>query len=191
MYLWEMPTFDEPPRALALRELFFAFAQISLSGFGGVLPWARRTVVEDRRWTTADEFNEALALCQLLPGPNIVNFSVIFGSRSRGIRGAAVAVAGLLGPPMAIVLGIAVLYDMVAELAVVRRLLAGIAAAAAGLVISTAVKMVKPLLASRAWASCLIGLVAFASVGVAGVSLPLVVVLLAPVSVALAWGLGR
>ena len=66
---------------------------MSVAGFGGVLPWARRAIVEERKWLTAEEFNEAFSFSQFLPGPNIVNFSVVFGSRLRGAAGAAVALA--------------------------------------------------------------------------------------------------
>src|SRR6516164_8857038 len=83
-----------------IAELFLAFAAISLSGFGGVLAWARRIMVERRRWFTAEQFNEAFALCAFLPGGNIVNFAVIFG---RGPFGALAAVAGLLGPPVVLI----------------------------------------------------------------------------------------
>src|SRR5579872_2202022 len=100
------PNAASPPVALApappqpgLAELFVAFATISLSGFGGVLAWSRRMMVEQRRWLTAEQFNEAYALCAFLPGPNIVNFSVVFGSRFRGPLGGIVALCGLLGPP--------------------------------------------------------------------------------------------
>jgi chromate transport protein ChrA len=34
-------------------------------------------IVERRRWMTAEEFNDAYSLCNFLPGPNIVNFSVV------------------------------------------------------------------------------------------------------------------
>src|ERR1700761_1059775 len=91
-----------PPAASpqpSLSELFITFATISLYGFGGVLAWSRRMMVEERRWLTPDEFNELYALCAMLPGGNILNFSVIFGSRFRGIPGALVAILGLLGPP--------------------------------------------------------------------------------------------
>ena len=74
---------------------------MSLAGFGGVLAFARRGIVEEHRWMTADEFNETFALCHFLPGPNIVNLSVVFGSRFRGIAGGIAAFAGLVGPPMA------------------------------------------------------------------------------------------
>src|ERR1700728_3623396 len=88
----------------SLAELFIAFATISLSGFGGVLAWSRRMMVEERRWLTAEQFNEDYALCAFLPGPNIVNFSVIFGSRVRGPLGGLVALVGLLGPPMVLII---------------------------------------------------------------------------------------
>jgi len=86
-----------PPGLIAL---FVAFAKMSLAGFGGVLVWARRGIVDQHRWMTADEFNETFALCHFLPGPNIVNLSVLFGSRFRGIPGGFAAFAGLVGPPV-------------------------------------------------------------------------------------------
>jgi len=83
----------EPAPRPNIAELFTAFAAISLSGFGGVLAWARRIMVEKRRWLTAEQFNEAFALCAFLPGGNMVNFSVIFGSRLRGPLGALAALS--------------------------------------------------------------------------------------------------
>ena len=88
-----------PPSLIAL---FVAFAKMSLAGFGGVLVFARRAIVEQHRWMTAEEFNETFALCHFLPGPNIVNLSVVFGSRFRGIAGGIAAFAGLIGPPVVI-----------------------------------------------------------------------------------------
>ena len=82
-----------PPHQPGLLELFLAFAKMSLAGFGGVLVWARRAIVEQHRWMTAEEFNETFALCHFLPGPNIVNLSVVFGSRFRGVAGAFAAFA--------------------------------------------------------------------------------------------------
>src|SRR3954469_22361682 len=98
-----VPAAEPPPSPPpGLIELFAAFAKMSLSGFGGVLVWARRAIVDQHRWMTADEFNETYALCHFLPGPNIVNLSVVFGSRFRGIPGGVAAFAGLVGPPMLI-----------------------------------------------------------------------------------------
>src|SRR3974390_1246412 len=71
------PANQPPPGVIAL---FLAFAKMALAGFGGVLYWARRAIVEQHRWMSADEFNETYALCHFLPGPNIVNLSFVFGS---------------------------------------------------------------------------------------------------------------
>ena len=64
-----------------------------------ILPWARRMIVDEKKWMTAEEFNETYSLAQFLPGPNVVNLSVVFGSRIAGAWGAIAALGGLLGPP--------------------------------------------------------------------------------------------
>src|SRR5471032_19308 len=130
------------PKPLAL---FIAFCLISVSGFGGVLYWSRRMMVDERKWMTAAQFNEAYALCNFLPGPNIVNFSVVFGRQVRGTTGALVALVGLLGPPFLLVTLFGLLYAIYGEIAALQRVLAGVAAAAAGLTISTSIKMAAPL----------------------------------------------
>src|ERR1700720_579442 len=130
-------------------ELFIAFSLISVSGLGGVLYWSRRMMVDERKWLTAEEFNEAYALCNFLPGPNIVNFSVVFGRQVGGTLGALVALLGLLGPPFLLVTLLGVLYAYYGEIAALQRVLAGVAAAAAGLTISTSIKMARPLIRQR------------------------------------------
>jgi len=171
----------------SLAELFIAFATISLSGFGGVLAWSRRMMVEERRWLTAEQFNEAYALCAFLPGPNIVNFSVIFGSRFRGPLGGLVALVGLLGPPMLLIVLIGALYAHYGDLPALRRMLTGVAAAAAGLMTATVAKMAQPLFLNRAVTGPIIGLVTFAAIGIMQWPLPLVLAVIVPVSIALAW----
>src|SRR5258707_5222208 len=135
-----------PPGLIAL---FVAFAKMSLAGFGGVLVWARRGIVEHHRWMTADEFNETFALCHFLPGPNIVNLSMVFGSRFRGLAGGIAAFAGLLLPPMAIMTILGALYARYGEIDVLRRILAGISCAAVGLAIAVVVRMMMPLVRKR------------------------------------------
>jgi chromate transporter len=170
-----------------LPELFRAFVIVSISGFGGALPWARRMIVEQRRWMTAEEFNEAFALSQFLPGPNVVNFSVVFGSRFGGAPGAAVALAGLMGPPLIIVTILAFLYARFGDLEVLGRILAGITAAAVGLLIAVVAKMAAPLFRKRwDWAP-LIAIAAFIGVAIIQWPLPWVFFVLAPISIALAW----
>src|SRR6184192_1776416 len=128
---------DSPPAAVpapdlpastppGLSALFVAFAKISLAGFGGVLVWARRGIVDQHRWMTADEFNETYALCHFLPGPNVVNLSMVFGSRFRGIPGSIAAFAGLLGPPVVIMTILAALYARYGEIDALRRILVGV-----------------------------------------------------------------
>src|SRR6185295_19414087 len=147
-----------------LSELFRAFVIISLSGFGGALPWARRMIVEQRNWMTAEEFNEAFALAQFLPGPNVVNFSVVFGARFDGAPGAAVALAGLMGPPLIIVTALAILYAHYGDLEVLSRILSGITAAATGLLIAVVAKMAAPLFTKRWNSGPVIAILAFVGV---------------------------
>lgn len=136
---------------------------------------------------TPEEFNEAFALSQFLPGPNVVNFSIVFGSRFGGAPGAAVALAGLMGPPLIIVMVLAILYARYGELEVLGRILAGITAAATGLLIAVVAKMAAPLFLKRwDWAP-IIAIAAFFGVAIMQWPLPLVFAGLAPVSIALAW----
>src|ERR1700704_5824005 len=113
----ELPT-SAPPGLFAL---FVAFAKMSLAGFGGVLVWARRGIVDQHQWMTAEEFNETFALCHFLPGPNIVNLSVVFGSRIRGVAGGVAAFTGLIAPPMLIMTILAALYARYGEIDALRR----------------------------------------------------------------------
>jgi chromate transporter len=170
-----------------LAAIFRAFIGVSLSGFGGALPWARRMIVDKRGWMTAEEFNEAFSLSQFLPGPNTVNFAVVFGTRFGGAAGAALALIGLLGPPVFIVTTLAVLYSRYGDLEALHRILAGIAAAAAGMLIAIAAKMVAPLLRKGLHWAPAVALVAFVCVALLQYPLPLVFLALAPFSIALAW----
>jgi chromate transporter len=182
------PPTSTPP---GLTALFVAFAKMSLAGFGGVLVWARRGIVDQHRWMTADEFNETYALCHFLPGPNVVNLSVVFGSRFRGIPGAIAAFTGLLGPPVLIVTILAALYARYGEIDALRRILAGVSCAAVGLLISAVFRMATPLVKRRD----LVGLAALAAVFIAIglVRLPLQAVLLVaiPLSIAITFAMRR
>jgi chromate transporter len=180
------PVAAAPPRP-SLSELFIAYALISLYGFGGVLAWSRRMMVEERRWLTPEQFNEAYALCSFLPGPNIVNFSVIFGSRVRGPLGGLVALFGLLGPPMLLIVIIGALYAHYGDLPALRRALIGVTAAAAGLIMSTVAKMALPLFRNRAVGGPVIALATFGAIGIAQWPLPFVLAVVLPISLALAW----
>src|SRR6266702_7435326 len=179
---------SSPP---GLVELFFAFAKISLAGFGGVLVFARRGIVEEHRWMTAEEFNQTFALCHFLPGPNVVNLSVVFGSRFRGVTGSIAAFAGLLGPPLVIVTILAALYVRYGEVDALRRILAGVSCAATGLLLSAVVRMATPLIKKRDVIGLLVMAAVFIAIGLLRLPLPTVLLLAAPVSVAIAFARRR
>ena len=193
---------DSPPAAVpapdlpastppGLIALFVAFAKISLAGFGGVLVWARRGIVDQHRWMTADEFNETYALCHFLPGPNVVNLSVVFGSRFRGIPGSIAAFAGLLGPPVVIMTALAALYARYGEIDALRRILAGVSCAAVGLLLSAVFRMMMPLVKRRDLVALVLLATVFVAIGLLRLPLPAVLLVAIPLSIALSFALRR
>jgi chromate transporter len=164
-------------------DLFLAFARISLAGFGGVLIWTRRAIVEQHRWMTAEEFNETFALCHFLPGPNIVNLSMVFGARLRGIAGGIAAFAGLLLPPTLIMTVLAIVYARFGDVEVLRRILAGISCAAVGLLIAVVFRMMTPLLKRLDVGALILMLAVFLAIGVVRLPLQAVLLVAIPVSV--------
>jgi chromate transporter len=179
---------SSPPSLLAL---FVAFAKMSLAGFGGVLVWARRGIVDQHKWMTADEFNETFALCHFLPGPNIVNLTFVFGSRFRGIAGGIAAFTGLLGPPALIVTVLAALYQRYGEIDALRRILAGVACAAIGLMLAVVFKMMMPLIRRRDLVGLLVLVAVFIAIGVLRLPLPTVLLVAIPVSIAITFWMRR
>ena len=127
------------------RDLFIAFTQLALQGFGGVLPVAQRDLVEKRRWISREQFVEVLSVGQVLPGPNIVNVALIIGDRFFGWRGAMAALAGLLAAPLLIVMSLAVLYTQFAHEPRVAGAMHGMGAVAAGLILAMGLKLAPTL----------------------------------------------
>ena len=167
-----------PPRSIA--ELFIGFLSIGARAFGGVLPWAHRVLVEERRWVAPADFAEMLALCQFLPGPNVANLSIVLGRRWFGLPGAFAAFLGLMALPFVWVLGLAMLYADWASHPTVRGVVGGIGVAAAGLFVGTGIKLARPI-ASKPAAIAIIA-ACFVAAGVLRV--PLLIVL--PVAAAVA-----
>ena len=179
-----------PPSAgtagrVTLGELYRGFFHAGARGVGGVLPWARRMVVEERRWLTAAEFTDLFSLCNFLPGPNTINLAVIVGARFRGPVGSLAALAGIFTLPVTAVLALAVLYGRVGHLAGIDAFLRGLGAAAGGLVLATGLKMAAPLLGVPRALGFL--LVTFAVIAVLRWPLVPVLLTLAPLSVLAAW----
>lgn len=183
----------EPSPALrpspSLAQLFLGFAQIALSAFGGALPWARRILVEDKGWLESDEFTETLSLCQFLPGPNVINLSIVVGSRFQGPAGALAAFTGLMAMPVALAIGLGALYARYGGLPILGQVFSALGAAAAGLVITTAAKMAEPILKRRPWSGAPIIAAGFVMEALLRWPLPLVLAILAPISIGLAWRL--
>ncbi len=171
----------EPPTATAL---FVAYLQIGLSSFGGANAWARRMMVERRGWLTDREFAERLGLGQVLPGPNAMNTAIIIGHGFAGVAGAAAAVAGLFGGPLLILAGLSWLYDAYGGHPWVRGALAGVASAAAGMMLGTAFKLVRG--ARPSWPMVAIGIAALC-LALARVPLPWIILGLAPLGILAAY----
>ena len=155
-----------PPRTR--RELFLGFLSIGARAFGGVLPWTHRALVEERRWISAAEFAEVLALCQIMPGPNVANCSVVLGRRWFGLSGAIAAFGGLFALPFVWVLALAMLYADFATQPIVRAAVSGIGIAGGGLFIGMACKLARPL-AKKPFALAIAG-VSFLAICVAKIS---------------------
>jgi chromate transporter len=173
-----------PEGAPSVAELFRRFTQVGASGFGGVMPFARRMLVEERRWLSSEEFSEALSVCQILPGPNIVNMAVFVGTRFRGARGAIAGFLGLLCAPFAIILVLGALVTQYGELPAVAAAFRGISASAAGLIVALGLKMaLSPRLRSS---MALFAVAAFVGIALARLPLGAFLLFAAPASVAAA-----
>lgn len=181
---------DEAPAApRSLADLFWGFNRMSMQGFGGVLPIVQHELVERKQWLTREQFVELLSICQVLPGPNVVNMCLMIGDRHFGWRGALVSLAGMLLFPLVAVLVLTALYAEFAHHPAVSGALRGMGAVAAGLVIATAIKLAPTLKRSALGVPMNAFFVAATFVAIALLRWPLVWVLLAlaPIAVWLTW----
>src|SRR5258708_1066852 len=165
--------------------------QITQADFGGILVWSRRVIFEQLRWMTADEFNETYELFHFLPGPNVVNLSVVFGSRFRGIPGSIAAFAGLFGPPVVIMTILAALYARYGEIDALRRILAGVSCAAVGLLLSAVFRMMMPLVKRRDLVALVLLVVVFIAIGLLRLPLAAVLLVAIPLSIAITFAMCR
>ncbi|WP_237165162.1 chromate transporter [Pandoraea vervacti] len=168
----------EPPTC---RDLALAFGAIGATGFGGVLPWARRMLVDQRRWLTDREFAELLPLAQLLPGPNVANIATVLGRRFRGPRGAIAAVAGLYCCPTIVIVLIGLAYARWGQTPLVQHVLSGLMPAATGLVIATSLRLLAGL--ERHWTTLALAGATFVGSFVLGLPLLLVLGVLGPCAI--------
>ena len=164
-------------RPETLSELFIAFSRLALQGFGGVLAVAQRELVERLGWMSKEEFVETLAIAQVLPGPNVVNLSMMIGDRFFGLRGAIIALAGMLLAPAVIVLALAAAYSELARHPMAVNALRGMGAVSAGLILATGIKLLPALKKSPLGRPLALGLALLAFVLIALLRWPLIYVL--------------
>ncbi len=173
-----MDLLNREPARVTLGQLFLGFCLIGLSGFGGVLPWARRYIVDRYGWLAPDEFAALLGLCQIMPGPNVMNLSIAIGARFQGWRGAIAAPLGIMLAPMAIVLALGLAWLRYGELPAVQAMLRGISAVGAGLILATGLKMLREY--RREMRAMILVALTFAAVAVLRWPMLLVVGILVP-----------
>jgi chromate transporter len=179
-------TTPEPPTVGAL---FTGFLGLGLIGFGGVLPMARRMVVDKRHWLTDAEFVDLLGLCQFLPGGNIINLSVAIGLHFRGLAGAVASLVGLIAAPTFIVVLLGMVYDRFRDDPHVQHLFAGLAAAAAGLLVAMAIRVALPLRTKPI--GILIAALCFVAIAVLRLPLLPTMIVLGALSMLATWKLQR
>lgn len=180
----------QPPvlaRPRSKTDLFMAFTWLALQGFGGVLAVVQRELVERRQWMTREQFLEDWAVAQVMPGPNVVNLSLMIGSRYFGLAGAVVGVAGMLAAPLVVALALAVAFGAVSEAAWAQGALRGMGAVSAGLIAGTGLKLMAALHTNpmRMPACTLLAALTFA--GVAWLRWPLAAVLLTSGTLGCGW----
>jgi len=172
-----------PPSAARLAAVFLRIAMLSFGG--GSLMWSQRVLVERLGWFSDTQFLGAISLCQILPGPNLPNLAIVVGAQYRGWRGAGAALAGVILVPLAILLTAGAVYFRFNEVRLVQAVLTGMSAGAAGTAVAAAIKLAQPY----PWSVKSAALALMTFVAVAGFEAPLVIVLavMLPVSIALAW----
>jgi chromate transporter len=166
------------PAPESLTALFWAFTFLALQGFGGVVAVVQRELVDKKRWLTAEQFVEDWAVAQVLPGPNVVNLSLMIGDRYFGLRGGLVALAGMLTFPLLIVLILAALFAGVSDSVPVQGALRGMGAVAAGMIAATGLRLFSALKQNVLGVLTCWSLAAITFIAVAFFRLPLILVLL-------------
>lgn len=139
------PAPPERPRPRSLADLFLSFTVLALQGFGGVVGVVQRELVERKRWLTHDEFIEDWAVAQIMPGPNVINLSLMIGSRYFGLPGALAALAGMVVLPLVVILALVAVHNRYGEHPAVAGALKGMAAVSAGMLGAAGLRLAQAL----------------------------------------------
>lgn len=120
-------------------KLFISFFKIGAFTFGGgwaMIPLIEREVVDKQNWIKREDFVDALAIAQSLPGVLAVNISILIGNKLRGLKGCLMATLGTILPSFLIILAIAIWFVQSYDNLVVERIFKGIRPAVVALIVS-------------------------------------------------------
>ena len=174
-------------RPTSKTDLFLSFTLLALQGFGGVLAVVQRELVEKKRWMTREQFLEDWAVAQIMPGPNVVNLSLMIGGRYFGLPGALAGLAGMLIAPLVVVLLLAAAFAGVSDALWAQGALRGMGAVSAGLIAAVGLKLIGTLRSNPMGMPVCIALSAASFAGVGLLRWPLAYVLLGTGLVACTW----
>ncbi|TXI74157.1 MAG: chromate transporter [Limnohabitans sp.] len=182
-----MPEQEPLNQPRSKTDLFVSFTLLALQGFGGVLAVVQRELVEKKRWMTREQFVEEWAVAQIMPGPNVVNLSLMIGGRYFGLPGALAGLAGMLCAPLVVALLLAMAFGTVSDAAWAQGALRGMGAVSAGLIAGTGIKLISALRSNPMRMPVCIALAALSFAGVALLRLPLAWVLLGTGALGCGW----
>lgn len=180
---------DDRPRPQSLTDLFLSFTLLALQGFGGVVAIVQHELVEKKRWMTREEFVEEWAVAQIMPGPNVVNLSLMIGGRYFGLPGALAALTGMITVPLIVVLLLTMVYAQFAQHPALAGALRGMGAVAAGLITAAGLRLLSTLKTNPlGLPTCIaLGTACFVATALFRVPLAYVLALLGPLACVLAY----
>ena len=127
-------------------DLLFTFMKIGLFTFGGgyaMIPLIQNEVVEKKKWITAIEMVEIIAVAESTPGPVSVNAATYIGYKQAGIWGAILATLGLALPSFIIIYLLSLIYSDLLSLAIFQAMFKGIKVAVILLLFNAVIKLSK------------------------------------------------
>src|SRR5919112_6606309 len=122
------------------------FLALGASGFGGpiaLVGYMQRDLVGARRWFTEAEFQQGLAVGQMMPGPLAAQTAMWLGYLQAGARGAIAVAAPFVLPPFLFVTAVAVLYAHYEGLAAVHAIFLGVGPAVLAIIAIAAYKLAR------------------------------------------------
>ena len=175
------PMSEQAPlnRPRSKTDLFISFTLLALQGFGGVLAVVQRVLVEEKRWMTREQFIEDWAVAQIMPGPNVVNLSLMIGGRYFGLAGALAGLAGMLAAPLVVALLLAIAFGGVSDAAWAQGALRGMGVVSAGLIAAVGLKLITALKGNPMGLPVCVALAVLSFLGVGVMRWPLAWVLMA------------